>query len=52
MRHEEDDDIHFELVGKRGKLNEDTDMPCCVLDSMDYEGKLLKLRSHMVDEKP
>lgn len=47
----EDDDIHFELVDKACKLNEDMHMPCCVLDSMGYEGKPSKVKSHMVDEE-
>jgi hypothetical protein len=48
--HEEDDDIHFGLVGKASKLNEDIHMPCCVLDSMGCEGKPM-VESHMADEE-
>ena len=47
----EGDDIRFGLVGKACKLDEDMDMPCCVLDSMGYEGKTLKVRNHMVEEE-
>ena len=47
----EDDDIHFGLVDKACKLNEDMHTQRCALDSMGCEGKLLKGRSHMVDEE-
>ena len=47
----EDDDIHFGLVGKACKLNEDMRMLCRVLDSMGCEGKPMKVRNHMVDEE-
>jgi hypothetical protein len=45
-----EDDIHFGLVGKACKLNEDMHMSCCVLDSTGCEGKPMKVGSHMADE--
>lgn len=47
----EDGDIHFGLVDKACKRNEDMDMPCRVLDNMGCEGKPMKMRNRMVDEE-